>query len=145
MKDWNWKNILIGFGIAVALLLHPLSRRIILFILPLGRGIDDLIFWIVAFVFIILLIARGWAKWNVIADVFRFLYADDKIKQSIMIALGILIMSFTPAGTYIYRWFFLGETFEVVNPGFFIPVIVSILVVIFGKKILEKFNRKGLL
>jgi hypothetical protein len=42
------KRILIATGIAAALafsLWHPLLRQIVLFILPLGSGVDDLVFF----------------------------------------------------------------------------------------------------
>ena len=53
------KSILI-IGILAFLLWHPVTRRIIIIILPLGRGIDDLIFWILLIILGFLAFVKGW-------------------------------------------------------------------------------------
>lgn len=57
-RDW-WKVVLVLLVLAL-LLRNPVTRAIILFILPLGRGVDDFLF--VALLVIALTIAfiKGW-------------------------------------------------------------------------------------
>ena len=43
MRIPNWLKVVIGLLVIALLMLQPLTRSIILFILPLGSGIDDLI------------------------------------------------------------------------------------------------------
>ena len=45
MKTDKLKKWLIGIAIAVLLLWNPATRSVILFILPLGSGVDDLVFF----------------------------------------------------------------------------------------------------
>lgn len=51
----NWAKLLIILGVLALFMLHPITRSIIMFILPLGSGIDDLIFFILLFAFLIVL------------------------------------------------------------------------------------------
>lgn len=51
----NWAKLLIALGVLCLLMLHPITRSVIMFILPLGSGIDDLIFFVLAFLFLIVL------------------------------------------------------------------------------------------
>lgn len=47
-------------GIAWLLFLHPASRRAIYFILPLGRGWDDVVFWVLLVAFGLVAFVKGW-------------------------------------------------------------------------------------
>lgn len=49
----NWAKLLIIIGILCLLMLHPITRSVVMFILPLGSGIDDLIFFILLFAFLL--------------------------------------------------------------------------------------------
>lgn len=51
MKLSNWAKTMIVLAILLLLMLFPPMRAILLFILPLGSGIDDLIFFILLFLF----------------------------------------------------------------------------------------------
>lgn len=46
-KVSNWAKVLIVLCVLALLLANPLTRQMILLILPLGSGIDDLIFFVV--------------------------------------------------------------------------------------------------
>lgn len=48
----NWAKTMIVLGLALLFMLFPHTRSVLLFILPLGSGIDDLIFFILLFVFV---------------------------------------------------------------------------------------------
>lgn len=54
MKITNWWKALIAILILMWLFIFPPTRQVILFILPLGSGIDDLIFFMLLFVAVIL-------------------------------------------------------------------------------------------
>lgn len=47
----NWAKTMIVLGLLLLLMLFPPTRAVLLFVLPLGSGIDDLIFFILLFVF----------------------------------------------------------------------------------------------
>jgi hypothetical protein len=51
MKLSNWAKTMIVLAVLLLLMLFPPTRAILLFILPLGSGIDDLIFFVLLFVF----------------------------------------------------------------------------------------------
>lgn len=47
----NWAKTMIVLAALLLLMLFPPTRAVLLFILPLGSGIDDLIFFILLFAF----------------------------------------------------------------------------------------------
>lgn len=55
-------KIMLGAGITALLLFVPLTRMAILFILPLGKGVDDLAFLILLGVFLIVAFYKGWIR-----------------------------------------------------------------------------------
>ena len=55
----NWAKTMIVLCALLLLLLNPLTRQILFFILPLGSGIDDLIFFIVLFVTITVFLLKA--------------------------------------------------------------------------------------
>lgn len=55
----NWTKTMIALCALLLLLLNPFTRQIVFFILPLGSGIDDLIFFIVLFVAIAVFLLKA--------------------------------------------------------------------------------------
>lgn len=55
-------KIIIAFLILFGLIAHPVTRRLIFIILPLGRGWDDLLFWIALIGLITVLFIKGWVN-----------------------------------------------------------------------------------
>lgn len=55
-------KILVVIGVVLALLWHPFTRRIVLVILPLGRGVDDLLFWMLLVAFALMAFVKGWVS-----------------------------------------------------------------------------------
>lgn len=55
----NWAKTMIVLCALLLLLLNPFTRQILFFILPLGSGIDDLIFFIVLFVTITVFLLKA--------------------------------------------------------------------------------------
>lgn len=51
MKLSNWAKTMIVLAVLLLLMIFPPTRAILVFILPLGSGIDDLIFFILLFLF----------------------------------------------------------------------------------------------
>lgn len=48
MKKWpNWTKLLLGLCVLAMVLAIPATRMVLLLILPLGSGIDDLLFFVV--------------------------------------------------------------------------------------------------
>lgn len=58
MKVSNWWKALIAVLVLMWLFIFPPTRQMILFILPLGSGIDDLIFFVLLFVALILVLLK---------------------------------------------------------------------------------------
>lgn len=58
-KVSNWGKALIAMLILLWLFIFPPTRQIILFILPLGSGIDDLIFFVLLFAALILILFKA--------------------------------------------------------------------------------------
>lgn len=56
-KIFKWAIVL---SVIAFLFIQPLTRQIILFILPLGSGIDDLIFVVVGIIALIAWFVFGW-------------------------------------------------------------------------------------
>ena len=54
----NWAKTLILLGMCVLAMAIPITRHLLLWILPLGSGIDDLIFFVLLFAFIIVALIR---------------------------------------------------------------------------------------
>ncbi len=57
MKFWR---VMLYLSVALILLVTPLGRRIVIFVLPLGRGIDDIIVMALLVVIVILALIKGW-------------------------------------------------------------------------------------
>lgn len=55
----NWAKTMIVLCLLLLLMINPITRQLILFILPLGSGIDDLIFFILLFVTVTVFLIRG--------------------------------------------------------------------------------------
>lgn len=61
---------LITIGITLFLVWHPVTRKIIFIILPLGRGGDDLIFWVLLVLLFIVAFVKGWINIPKIKNLF---------------------------------------------------------------------------
>lgn len=57
-RNW-WKTALV-LAVVAFLFWNPITRRIIILILPLGSGIDDLIVIVALVLILILAFVRGW-------------------------------------------------------------------------------------
>lgn len=55
----NWAKTMIVLCVALLLMLIPFTRSIIVFILPLGSGMDDLLFFILLFAAVVVFLIRG--------------------------------------------------------------------------------------
>lgn len=58
MKWRNWSLVMCGLLGLIALMLFPFTRRILLWILPLGSGMDDLVFFALLFLALVLVLVR---------------------------------------------------------------------------------------
>lgn len=54
----NWSKVMLVILTLIVLFFIPITRSIILFILPLGSGVDDLLFFVLLFVAAILLLMK---------------------------------------------------------------------------------------
>ena len=54
----NWSKVMLVVLTLIILFFIPFTRSVILFILPLGSGVDDLIFFALLFVAFILLLMK---------------------------------------------------------------------------------------
>ena len=59
-KKWrNWSRVMICICVLMALLLFPFTRPIVLWLLPLGSGVDDLVFFVLVCLAVFLLLLRA--------------------------------------------------------------------------------------
>ena len=58
MKINNWTKVVVILLSLILLMLVPFTRAALLFILPLGSGIDDLIFFILLFLLAVILLMK---------------------------------------------------------------------------------------
>lgn len=47
----NWAKTMVVLGLMVIAMAIPITRKVLLFVLPLGSGIDDLIFFVLLMLF----------------------------------------------------------------------------------------------
>lgn len=59
MRWGNWKKVMIATSILILLFWIPVTRSAILFVLPLGSGLDDLIFFVLLIIACVLLMMRA--------------------------------------------------------------------------------------
>jgi hypothetical protein len=71
-------KVLVGLGLLALLLWHPFTRSIIFTILPLGRGIDDIAFWVVAVLFLFVAFLKGWINMPKIKRFFENIESEEK-------------------------------------------------------------------
>lgn len=64
MEKWsNWRKTMIALAVLLVLMMNPMTRQLILLILPMGSGVDDLVFFAILFgVFVMLLMRTMAAK-----------------------------------------------------------------------------------
>lgn len=55
----NWKAAMLSTVILILLFWIPFTRKIFLFLLPLGSGIDDLVFFVLLIIACVLLMMRA--------------------------------------------------------------------------------------
>lgn len=62
MRKWsNWRKTMIVLVILLVLMLNPMTRQLIMLILPMGSGVDDLIFFAIFFAVLVMLLMRTMA------------------------------------------------------------------------------------
>lgn len=70
-------KIIIVLSILLFLIWHPFTRKVIFIILPLGKGWDDLLFWIVLVILIFISFVKGWVKLPKIKKYFEKLQEEE--------------------------------------------------------------------
>lgn len=59
MRWGNWRKVMLVTSILILLFWIPVTRSAILFVLPLGSGLDDLIFFVLLILACVLLMMRA--------------------------------------------------------------------------------------
>jgi len=145
LENWNWKRIGIGLGVSALMMLHPVGRSIILFILPLGNGVDDFIAIALVILFIIYMISRSWIKWNK-SNTSKFLvrHKNLRIMQIVIAVTSLVFILVNPATSRpLDNWFFYGKGFDALNPDFIIPFVTSIVLAVASWFIIGYIDKKG--
>lgn len=143
MTNWNWKYIGIGLAILFVMLGWPPTRALIVFILPLGRGVDDFLFWVVAAGAGIVWGGQWWTKWKAREDVRRVNKNKNRKVLYWTLTSIVLIMSLIipPTGTPLQNWFLMGKPIQ--DPiTFGIWLAVEGLAVLFIWLLLGRKERK---
>ena len=69
----NWQKAMLVVVALAVLMLIPITRALILFLLPLGSGIDDLIFFVLLACVGILLLIKAASRGNIIERIAKWL------------------------------------------------------------------------
>lgn len=138
------KSLKIGLGLVVAIYLMamPFTRKIILVILPLGRGWDDFAFMILLVVGLLYWAGKGWVDWNK-TKTFRKIdrHRNTRVKQVAWVALSIIASLFVPGYLYdLGNLLMYGKEFDPFPA--FITTVVTLTAAIGGWNIISYFDRK---
>lgn len=55
----NWAKTMIVLCLLLVVMINPMTRQLVMLILPLGSGVDDLIFLVLLFVTLAVFLIRG--------------------------------------------------------------------------------------
>jgi hypothetical protein len=127
MYKWNWRAIGLGLLATTALLFFPITRRIIVFILPLGSGIDDLLFMIVFAITLVVAFATGWISWDKTQDLIFLRKSKPEIRQAVSAVIGFCVFALTPTGSAIVSSLLIGTDFELLSPDTITHILISVL------------------
>jgi len=138
MKDNNkWLKWIIGLAVVAFLFANPITRRIILFLLPLGRGVDDFIELLAILTLIGVALARGWIRFNPVKFVRKLNQKTSvRVKQAFLtavLAVSLFLIPYT--GNQIWDLLLFGKSIS--DPTFFVILGVDIVVLILGWNILS--------
>ena len=138
MKDNNkWLKWIIGLAVVAFLFANPITRRIILFLLPLGRGVDDFIELLAILTLIGVALARGWIQFNPVKFVRKLNQKTSvRVKQAFLtavLAVSLFLIPYT--GNQIWDLLLFGKSIS--DPTFFVILGVDIVVLILGWNILS--------
>jgi hypothetical protein len=144
ISKWNWKVIgLVAAGIALAMFLPPV-RALVLFILPLGSGVDDIVFILALIIATMVWGGRAWAAWKIRDDIrYAKKHLSPKTQAWILTCIVILIsVSVAPTASPAWDAILMGK--PIGDPATFFVcvaiecVLVAVIWFIFGSKRKEK-------
>jgi hypothetical protein len=134
-QRWMWLVTILGL-----MFLHPVTRRIVLFILPLGSGKDDLLELILIGIAVLYWGRRWYIKWDK-TKAFRDndRHPNTKVKQSAWVILALIVTSLLPGmKDHIYNAFLYGRGFA---PEMLFAFGISLIVVMIGWNVISYFDR----
>jgi membrane protease YdiL (CAAX protease family) len=136
----NLTNFIIGLALFAFGMWHPLTRKIILVILPLGRGFDDLLFILALICLVIFGSAKGWIKWNKMKT-FRKVDRDrnTRVKQSAWLVLTMLFVVFSPFTQSVWPMILYGRS---PDPSIWITLLITLVAVIGGWRLISFLDRR---
>lgn len=145
MENWNWKRIGIGLGIGALMMLHPLGRKIILFLLPLGKGWDDFVAIFLIIAFLIWLGATSWTRWNKMKSMRAVnAYPNTRLKQAVLATLCIIAFFVYPTtGRAIGNAILFSKSSELSSPEFIIPTAIIAIVIVAGWNIISYIDKRN--
>lgn len=139
LNFFKWLFIALGIFFVFA---NPFLRQAFLWILPLGRGIDDLIEAVAILIIGVLLAGRGYAKWKTMQD-FRVVNrkSNTKLKQYVLVVLTVLLaLVIPPAGSALWSMFFFA--IPITDPTVFIEMGIAFIIVIVGWNLIGYFDKR---
>lgn len=123
-------RLIVAFAIVGFLFANPITRSIIIFLLPLGSGIDDFVEAIAIIGLLVLLIANGWLRFD-IGEVIQPMLAFSRVRELVLAALviaALFIMPFT--GNLL--WGLLLYGIPIVDPAFYLILGIAVVLVVLG-------------
>jgi hypothetical protein len=135
-QRWMWLVTILGL-----MFLHPVTRRIVLFILPLGSGKDDLLELILIGIAVLYWGRRWYIKWDK-TKAFRDndRHPNTKVKQSAWVVLAVIVTILMPGmKVSLYNCFLYGNG---VDSNMLITFGISLGIIIVGWNIISFFDRR---
>lgn len=128
-KQYKW---IIGLLVTAFLFANPLTRRIVLWILPLGKGVDDFLVWAALFVAGLIFLFTKWEEINFkqkIADLQK--KENRKSLQITLTVIGLIIALAIPAvRDELWQWFFFGDPIDEPIKFFSVLALVGTYIVL---------------
>lgn len=126
----KWLQWIVILIVVAFLLANPLTRGVILFLLPLGSGFDDLIEIVAIILLVGLLLALGWVQFD-LGNFVRGLNAFARAKEVVLLAIFVGLIFLVPYTREMVLGLFLFGT-PITDPTFFLTLAAEFVAVILG-------------
>lgn len=117
-------------AVVVFVFANPITRAVVLFLLPLGSGVDDFIEVIAIIALVVLLFAKGWAQFDP-GPLVREMIASEKFKDAVLLIVAVTVVFLIPyTGSRLWNLILYGV--PIVDQLFYAILVIAAMVVAIG-------------